>query len=201
LGKALPEWSKGLGVSGNFTYLDGKQDLYHPYKASYCPASGSSSSSVLNLYGCDTNGLPYKDLPVPYMSKKAFNLGFMYDKGPLSARLAYSWRDRSLAAVNAWGTGGNNATTADPARIAAAAAANQPAPTDVGYGLPVWDEAAGQWDAGITYNFRDHMSFSFNISNLTDTVFTQTYQQATGSMGKTWNAPGRSYYMSLNYWF
>jgi len=197
LEKALPEWAKGLGISGNVSYLDGKFDLYHPYKSTYCPAN-SSSTAVLNLYGCDTNGMPFTNLAVPYMSKKAFNVGFMYDHGPFSARMAYSWRDRALVAVNAFGSGGDNATSADPVRIAANGGV---APKDVGYGLPVWDEAAGQWDASMSYNFTDHMSFSFSISNLTDTVFVRTNQQTSGQTGRDWNAPGRSYSMSANYWF
>jgi TonB-dependent receptor len=203
LEKTLPEWAKGFGISSNVSYLDGKFDLYHPYKSTYCPANGGSDT-VLNLYGCDTNGMPYTNLAVPYMSKKAFNVGFMYDHGPFSARLAYSWRDRALVAINAYGSGGGNGTSSDPTRAVTTTVAGVTTttyPHDVGYGLPVWDEAAGQWDASMSYNITNHMSFSFSVSNLTDTVFLQTNQQTSGQTGRSWNAPGRSYNTSLNYSF
>jgi outer membrane receptor protein involved in Fe transport len=148
--------------------------------------------------------MPYTNLAVPYMSKKAFNIGFMYDHGPFSARLAYSWRDRALAALNAYGSGGGDATSADPARAITTTTNGVTTityPHDVGYGLPVWDEAAGQWDASMSYNITDHMSLGVSVSNLTDTVFTQTNQQTSGQTGRSWNASGRSYSMNLNYWF
>jgi TonB-dependent receptor len=192
---SLPEWAKGFGVSSNFTYIDGKQQLYHPFKSNYCPAGELTGSAM--LFGCDTNGLPFKDMPVPYMSKRAFNLAFMYDRGPVSARLAYSWRDRTLLATGVYGASGSNGTSADPARKDA----NGVEPKDVGWGLPVWQEPVGQWDAGISYRFTDHFSGSFNASNLTRTVTKQTNQQAPGNMGRSWFDPGRSFRVQATYVF
>nr|WP_315212472.1 TonB-dependent receptor [uncultured Duganella sp.] len=195
LAERLPDWARGFGVSSNFTYIDGKQKLYHPFKMDYCP---SSASVAANLYGCDINGLPFKDLPVPYMSRRAFNLGFMYDRGPVSARLAYSWRDRTLLATGVYGASGDRGTSADPTRIAANGGV---APTDVRWGLPVWQEAVGQWDAGINYRFGEHLWGSFNVSNLTNVVTRQTHQQAIGSTGRAWYDPGRSFRISAGYTF
>jgi TonB-dependent receptor len=195
LSEKLPDWVKGFGVSSNFTYIDSKQQLYHPNPANFCP-SGSLVGAAA-LYGCDTNGIPYKDLPVPYLSKRAFNFTFMYDHGPLSARLAYSWRDRTLQATGVYGTSGSNGTSADPQRVDA----NGNAPHDAGYGLPVWQMPVGQWDGGINYRFSDHISASFNVSNLTRTVTRQVYQQTPGDMGRAWYDPGRSFRMSANYVF
>jgi TonB-dependent receptor len=195
LSDRLPEWAKGFGISSNFTYIDGKQELYHPFKMEYCP---SSASIAMNLYGCDINGLPFKDLPVPYMSRRAFNLAFMYDRGPISARLAYSWRDRTLLATGVYGASGDRGTSADPARIAANGGV---APTDVRWGLPVWQEAVGQWDAGINYRFSNHLWGSFNVSNLTEVVTRQTHQQAIGNTGRAWFDPGRSFRVSMGYTF
>jgi TonB-dependent receptor len=191
----LPAWVKGFGVSSNFTYIDGKQQLYHPFKGNYCP-KGQLTGDIM-LFGCDTNGMPYKDLPVPYMSKRAFNLQFMYDQGPVSARLAYSWRDRTLLATGVYGASGTNGTSADPARVDA----NGNEPHDVGWGIPVWQEPVGQWDAGISYRFTEHFSGSFNASNLTRTVTKQTNQQAPGNMGRSWFDPGRSFRMQATYVF
>ncbi len=196
LGERLPDWAKGFGISANYTYIDGKQELYHPFKMPYCP--GGSASIAGNLYGCDLNGLPFKDLPVPYMSKNAANVAFMYDRGPISARLAYSWRARTLLATGVYGASGTNGTSADPARIAANGGI---APTDVSWGLPVWQEAVGQWDAGINYRFSDHLWGSFTVSNLTEVVTKQSHQQAIGSTGRTWYDPGRSFRMSMGYNF
>jgi TonB-dependent receptor len=190
----LPDWAKGFGISANYTYIDGKQQLYHPFKMDYCPSSATIGT---NLYGCDINGLPFKDLPVPYMSKSAFNLGFMYDHGPISARLAYSWRSRTLLATGVYGASGNRGTSADPTRMNA----DGSFPTDVQWGLPVWQEAVGQWDAGINYRFSDHLWGSFNVSNLTQVVTRQTHQQAIGETGRSWYDPGRSFRMSMGYNF
>ncbi|WP_170304288.1 TonB-dependent receptor [Duganella radicis] len=193
--EGIPDWAKGFGVSANWTYLDGKQDLYHPYTAPYCPKNGTATT-MNNLYGCDTNGLPFKDLPVVNMSKHAFNFGLMYDRGPISARLAYSWRSRTLLATNAFGAGGNDAVSADPARLV-----NGVAPTDVGWGLPVWQEAVGQWDASLNYNFTASLWASAAVSNLTRTVTKQTNQQFIGNTGRSWFDPGRSFRVAMGYHF
>jgi len=196
LDKVLPDWMKGFGVSSNFTYLKGKQSLYHPFQLQYCQAGNSGIAG--NLYGCDTNGLPFKDLPVPYLSRRAFNFALMYDRGPVSMRVAYSWRDRFLQATNAYGAGGWDGTSADPARIAANGGV---APKDVGWGLPVWQEPDGQWDAGLSYRFTDNLNASANVSNLTNTITRQTQQQTIGTVGRSWFAPGRSFRFTMGYTF
>jgi TonB-dependent receptor len=192
LERLLPEWAKGFGVSANYTYIDSRQTLYHPFDLKYCSASGSFNNGALSLYGCDTNGLPFTSMPLPYLSKNAYNLMFMYDKGPLSARLAYSWRSRFLQGVQVNGTSGSDATSADPSRNGA---------QDVGWGLPTWQEATGQLDFGIDYRFSEHISGSFSASNLTDIVVRQTQQQHFGDAGRAWFEPGRSYRVSLRYSF
>jgi TonB-dependent receptor len=195
LENSLPQWARGLGVSANFTYLDGKQELYKPFPMKYCDNTASISG---NLYGCDTNSIPFTDLPVPYFSKRAFNLAFMYDNGPVSARLAYSWRDRTLLATGVYGARGERGTSADPVRIAANGGV---APRDTRWYLPVWQEAVGQWDAGINYRFTDNLSAAFNVSNITETVTRQTHQQHVGATGRSWFDPGRSYRLSMGYNF
>ena len=74
-------------------------------------------------------------------------------------------------------------------------------PRDVGFAPPIWQEAVGQWDAGITFRFSDHFSGSLNATNLTRTVTRQTTQQAPGNMGSSWFDPGRSYRMQMTYTF
>jgi len=202
LDKVLPDWMKGFGVSSNFTYLKGKQTLYNTFDLKYCQSGNSGIAG--NLYGCDTNGLPFKDLPVPYMSPRAFNFALMYDRGPVSLRLAYSWRDRFLQATSAYGANGWDATSADPARLYAPDP-KQPdvkvEPKDVGWGLPVWQEATGQWDGGLSWKFSDNLSASFNVSNLTNAITKQTQQQSYGTSIRSVYAPGRTFRASMGYAF
>ncbi len=188
----LPDWAKGFGVSANYTFIDAKQTLYKQYSNQYCDAGSANSNASLHVYGCDTNGLPFNDLPLPYMSKNALNFTLMYDRGPLSMRLAYSWRSRFLQSADANGTRGTDATSADPAR---------PGAQDVGWGLPTWQEATGQWDAGMSYRFNDAFNVSFSVTNLTDVVIRQTQQQHIGDMGRAWFYPGRSFQLTGRYEF
>jgi TonB-dependent receptor len=188
----MPDWMKGFGVSTNYTYIHSSQKLYHPFNLAYCPSSSAFNNGNLNVYGCDTNGLPFQSLPIQYLSRNAFNFAFLYDSGPLSARLAYSWRSRFLQGVDVNGTRGSDATTADPARNGA---------QDVGWGLPTWQEATGQWDAGVDYKVTDKLMFSLSATNLTDIVIRQTQEQHIGAMGRAWFEPGRSYRLSARYEF
>lgn len=188
----MPEWTKGFGVSANYTYIDGKQQLYKDFALPYCPPGNAATNASLFIYGCDTNGTPFRDLPLPELSRHAFNFALMYDQGPLSARLAYNWRSRYLQAVTANGTSGTNATSADPAR---------PGARDVGWGLPVWMEDTGQWDAGVSYSINNQLKIGLNITNLTDVVTRQTQQQTPGAMPRQWFKPGRTFELSARYEF
>jgi outer membrane receptor protein involved in Fe transport len=71
----------------------------------------------------------------------------------------------------------------------------------VGWGLPVWMEAGGQWDAGFNYNFDESLKFGLNITNLTKVVRRQTQQQHIGAMPRQWFNPGRSYDLNVRYEF
>ena len=74
-------------------------------------------------------------------------------------------------------------------------------PQDVGYGLPTWQEAAGQWDFNMDYRFTPNLSARLSVSNLTDNVVRQTQQQGIGNMGRAWFEYGRSYRLALRYSF
>jgi TonB-dependent receptor len=195
----LPEWAKGFGVSANYTYIKSKQTLHHPFNLKYCPANGSFNNNSLSLYGCDTNGLPFTSMPLQYLSPNAYNLQLFYDKGPLSARLAYSWRSRFLQGVAVNGTVGSDATSADPARAVTGPDGKKLYPTDVGYGLPTWQEATGQLDFNMDYRFTPQLSSSFSVSNVTDRVVRQTQQQGIGMMGRAWFEYGRNFRLALRY--
>ncbi len=197
----LPEWAKGFGISANYTYIKSKQTLHHPFDMKYCPSRDSFSKDALSVYGCDSNGLPFSTLPLQYLSRNSYNLQLMYDKGPLSSRLAYSWRSRFLQGVNVNGTSGSDATSSDPTRMTRDVDGNPVFPKDVSFGLPIWQEATGQLDFGMDYRFGENLSTSFTVNNLTDRVVRQTQQQGIGMMGRAWFEYGRSYRLSLRYQF
>ena len=71
----------------------------------------------------------------------------------------------------------------------------------MGWGLPTWQEAFGQWDAGVSYKFSDALSMSFNVTNLNDVIVRQTQQQHIGAMGRAWFYPGRSFSLTGRYEF
>ena len=65
----LPEPFDGLGVQANYTNIDGTTKDY--------------TSGALKTY------------PLPGVPKSAYNLIGMYEKGPYSLRLAYTWTDKT----------------------------------------------------------------------------------------------------------
>ena len=110
---ALPGALKGFGLQANYTYMDG---------------------DTTNL---DT-GL---ERPITGLSKQSFNVVGLYVRGPLSARLAYNWRDEFL----------------DVRNIAA------------GYDLYV--AVTKQLDGQVTYRLNDRFTLSLEGVNLLDTEF------------------------------
>jgi TonB-dependent receptor len=74
----LPGWLGGLGVQANATYMNGGM---------------TEPDGTRNTF--------------PGMSKTAYNLVGMYERGPWSARIAYSWRDEFVDTYNYRGLGVN----------------------------------------------------------------------------------------------
>jgi iron complex outermembrane recepter protein len=66
----LPGWLSGFGTQLNATYIDASQSLP--------PALGEAG----------------QDTDIPGVSKWSYNAVGIYEKGPISARLAYNWRSR-----------------------------------------------------------------------------------------------------------
>lgn len=69
----LPGWMSGLGMQANYTYMKGGLQN----------EDGSSTTPTF-----------------PGMSKNSYNLVGLYENDKLSARLAYSWRDKFVAEYN-----------------------------------------------------------------------------------------------------
>jgi iron complex outermembrane receptor protein len=74
----LPEPFDGFGVFGTYSYID-------------------SSTPIKDVAG--------RTLPFPGLSKNNVNLVGYYEKGPVSFRLAYNWRDDYLIGLSAAATG------------------------------------------------------------------------------------------------
>lgn len=116
----LPGWLGGLGLQANYTYVD-------------------SETADRNLG---------QKVPLQNLSKHSLNLIGMYEKGRVSARLAYNWRDTFLSGV---------------AQV-------------VGVGaLPIYTRAYGWLDASLSYRVSDKISLAIAGSNLLGTMRSSYY--------------------------
>lgn len=110
----LPGWLSGLGVQGNVTYVD-----------SSVPTSVANFTATL-----------------PNLSRWSYNLTGIYEKGPLSARVAWNWRSKFLASIGV--------------------------ASGVGV-VPTESNAYGQLDAGVNYDINKHLTLTLEGVNLTQT--------------------------------
>jgi len=104
----------------------------------------------------DIFGTIRNDAPLQGLSKHNYNVALLYERSKLSARLAYSWRSKYLQSTNA------NGTTPTYTYVPAPGAPGQ----SVQIALPVYGDAYGQIDAGITLKVTDQLSFSLQGTNL-----------------------------------
>ncbi len=118
----LPGPLAGLGMQANFTFVD-----------SEAPSPASDG--------------PVTQLSLEGLSKYNYNLVGIYERGIVSARVAYNWRSEFLVTTSANGTGN----------------------------LPQFQKASGQLDASITANVTPHLSLTLNGTNLTNTVRSTYY--------------------------
>jgi TonB-dependent receptor len=190
----LPGALSGLGIQANYTYVDSKTKLYTPVTQAYCAGGNNAANLNLNLNGCDTDGRTFGDLPLPQLSKNTFNLALLYDHGPWSARLAYSWRSKYLQAVNVNGTNGGDGTDSNPASPTFGQ-------TNVAWALPTWGDDYGQLDGGVHFRFDSGLSIGLEAQNLNNAVSRQLMQQHIGYKGRAWFASGRRYTLQASYSF
>ena len=191
----LPGWMAGFGVQANYTYVDSKQTLKQPVTSQYCSSSSGGADNLnLNINGCDVNGVAFGNLPLQNLSKNAFNLALLYDYGPLSARVAYSWRSKYLQAVNVNGTQGTDGLNTDPNSANVGM-------TNVAWGLPTWADSYGELDASIFYKVTENFTLGLEGSNLTDSTYKQLMQQHIGMKGRAWFSSGPRYAVQARYSF
>ena len=133
---SLPGFLSGFGLSANFTYLT----------SSGVPNSFLNGGAPVHDAPIGTAG----NLPLAQLSKYNFNLAPFYEKGPLSIRVAYSWRSKFLL------------TESDVIF-----------PYD-----PIWNAATGSLDASVFLTINHFMKVGVQATNLTNEV-TKTLQQYT----------------------
>ncbi|QAY75337.1 TonB-dependent receptor [Sphingosinicella sp. BN140058] len=134
----LPEPFNGLGIEANYTYIDSK------------------SPSALAR---DINGQEMTGIPIVGLSKHNVNAQLLYEREPLSIRVAYSWRSKYLQTTN--GNGTTSTYTAFDANGVG---------TSVRASLPVYADAYGQLDAGITFSITPKLRVFVQGTNLTNAV-------------------------------
>ncbi len=116
----------GLGVQANYTFVDSK---------------GGSNADV-----SPPDGTPAEvpvDLPLEGLSRRSYNVMGIFERGPVSLRLAYNWRSQYLL------------TSSDV----------MPAMRQ-----PVWNDDYGQLDGSIFYNINSNIQVGLQANNLTNSV-------------------------------
>ena len=187
----LPNVLRGLGMQANFTYIDSSQTLDHPITSAYCDSSSGGAANLgLNLNGCDTDGRTFGNLPLLNLSKYAYNLALLYDRGPVSARLAYSWRSKYLMGVNVNAANGTNGLNTDPA-------SPNKGQQNVAWGLPLYADGYGELDASIFYNITPNITLGIQGLNLTNSIYRELEQQHIATTTFAWYDSGRTYSAQL----
>jgi iron complex outermembrane receptor protein len=167
---SLPEPWNGFGFEANYTYIDSKNpgDRY-----------------------ADIDGIAHFDAPVQGLSKSNYNLTAMFEKGPLSIRLAWSWRGKYLQSTDSNGTNGSYNYFSAPG-----------VSTFADISLPVYGDAYGQLDFGTTWRPSDKFALSLEFNNLTNEI-TRTLQGGYpgGSNIRSWYVSDRRANLSVRYNF
>ncbi|MCW0378071.1 hypothetical protein NB697_000917 [Xanthomonas sacchari] len=118
---SLPGWMSGFGVNANFTFVD---------------SSGGVNTATDPYTKTTVTGVA---LPLEGLSRRSYNLAGIYEKGPLSVRLAYNWRSRYLLTAS-----------------------------DVSTKLPTWSDDYGQLDGSVFYRFSPHLQLGIQANNITN---------------------------------
>jgi TonB-dependent receptor len=127
----LPGWLSGLGTQMNYTYI--KPIGLGFGSVDYCPSGYAAPTQCINQH----------KLPPSELSRDTYNFTVYYEKGPLSARLAYNWRSGFLI------TGQE---------------ADYPF-------LPVMAAPQGQLDASLIYTLNKHVKISLQAANVLNSTF------------------------------
>jgi iron complex outermembrane receptor protein len=174
----LPGPLNGLGMDFNYTYISSKQ----PGALAY------------DMLGNRINGLPLTGL-----SKNTLNLAVMYDKGPLSLRVAYNWRDAFLVSTAAYQTSGSYNYINNLAPVNGQTAGQQG--KVITYALPVFQYASGTVDANLSYRINSHVTWVLQGSNLTQPTVRLYMGAGAQTYNRSWYTSDRRYTTSLRITF
>ncbi len=126
----LPEPWDGIGVQATYTFID-SEGVSSP-GVSNTNADPSASNAVVDL----------GELPLQGLSEDNFNIALIYEKGPLSTRLAYNWRSDYLVT-----------------------------PSDVITPFyPIFQRESGQLDGSLFYTVNDNLKVGLQGTNLLNEV-------------------------------
>jgi len=152
----LPKPLDGFGINANYSYIDSKGVPQSTLSATDPDVAAGRASTV------DTGLLPLQGL-----SKHNANFAAIYEKGKVSARLAYNWRSDFLLTVR-----------------------------DVIVPFaPIMNEATGQLDGSLFYTVNDTVKIGVQGVNLTNEV-TKTTQVLNNELlkaGRSWFMNDRRY--------
>lgn len=148
----LPSPWNGLGLQANYTRV--KQSGINNSNLANQPGYAAGGTIAFGG-GLQVNGAVIDSHRLAGISDESYNLVLLYEKGPIGARLAYSYRSDFLT---------NN--------------------LDCCIGLPMYQKGNGFLDASIRYRVSDNIELSFDGSNLLDTT-TVMQQQVFGDSSAT----------------
>jgi len=117
----------GLGVQANYTFVD------------------SSGGTNVDVGIPDPDAVPEVpvDIPLEGLSRRSYNVTGIFERGPVSFRLAYNWRSRYVL------------TSSDV----------MPAMRQ-----PVWNDDYGQLDGSFFYNVNENIQIGLQANNLTNSI-------------------------------
>lgn len=194
----LPDLLQGLGMQANYTFVDSKVKRYNAVYTGYCSPGAGQENFNLYINGCDTDGRSFGDVPLDNLSRNTFNIALLYDRGPVSARIAYNWRGKYLygVALNSDNTGPNQTNALDTNPGSATFGQH-----NLPVGLPLWADGYGQLDAGIHLKVGSDLSIGLEASNLLNKNYKQIMQQHIGMIGHNYFTSGRVFKINAQYNF
>ena len=139
----------------------------------------------------DIDGEEHDDAPVQGLSKNNYNVTAMYERGPVSVRLAWSWRSKYLQSTNSNGTNGNYDYFSAPGVSAM---------KDIA--LPIYGDEYGQLDFGTTWRPNEKLALSLELQNVTNEI-TRTLMGGYpgGTTIRSWFVSDRRVNLSTRYNF
>jgi TonB-dependent receptor len=151
----LPSFWSGFGINANYTFIDSSGVAQSSLNATTANPASSVSTVDTSL------------LPLAGLSRDNINFTLMYEKGPVSARVGYSWRSRFLLTVR---------DVITPF-------------------APIFNEDTGQLDASFMYSINDHIKVGFQGVNLSNeiTKTTQVLDDSLLTAGRSWFMNDRRY--------